>query len=156
MIQIDAPINPGNSGGPVADKQGRVFGIADSIASNTDQNAGVGFLVPIDLAKTVADKLVAGQPVEFAFLGVSTDTTSSSVVGDGAMVVDVTKDSPADKAGLEQGDKITAVDSSPVRDPVELGARVRSHNPGDVVTITFERDGNSHSAQVTLGSTKSK
>jgi len=156
MIQIDAPINPGNSGGPVADKQGRVFGIADSIVSQTDQNAGVGFLVPIDLAKAVADKLVAGDPVEFAFLGVSTDTTSSSVVGDGAVVVDVTQGSPADKAGLEQGDKITSVDSSPVRDPVELGARVRSHQPGDVVTITFERDGNSQSAQVTLGSTKSK
>ena len=103
MIQIDAPINPGNSGGPVADKQGRVFGIADSIVSQTDQNAGVGFLVPIDLAKAVADKLVAGQPVEFAFLGVSTDPTSSSVVGDGAVVVDVTKGSPADKAGLAAG-----------------------------------------------------
>ncbi len=106
------------------------------------ENAGVGFLVPIDLAKAVADKLVAGDPVEFAFLGVSTDPTSSSVVGDGAVVVDVTKDSPADKAGLQQGDKITSVDSSPVRDPVELGARVRSHQPGDIVTITFERDGN--------------
>jgi S1-C subfamily serine protease len=156
MIQIDAPINPGNSGGPVADRQGRVFGIADSIVSQTDQNAGVGFLVPIDLAKAVADKIVAGQPVEFAFLGVSTDTTSSSVVGDGAVVVDVTQGSPADKAGLQQGDKITSVDSSPVRDPVDLGARVRSHQPGDVVTITFERDGNQQSAQITLGSTKSK
>jgi putative serine protease PepD len=156
MIQIDAPINPGNSGGPVADKQGRVFGIADSIVSQTDQNAGVGFLVPIDLAKAVADKLVAGDPVEFAFLGVSTDPNSSSLVGDGALVVDVTKGSPADDAGLQQGDKITSVDSSPVRDPVELGARVRSHQPGDVVTIAFERDGNSQSAQVTLGSTKSK
>jgi len=156
MIQIDAPINPGNSGGPVADKQGRVFGIADSIASETGQNAGVGFLVPIDTAKAVADKLVAGQPVEFAFLGVSTDPNSSSVVGDGAVVVDVTKGSPADKAGLQQGDKITSVDSSPVRDPIELGARVRSHQPGDVVTITFQRDGNQQSAQVTLGSTKSK
>jgi putative serine protease PepD len=156
MIQIDAPINPGNSGGPVADKQGRVFGIADSIISQTDQSAGVGFLVPIDTAKAVADKLVAGQPVEFAFLGVSTDTTSSSVVGDGAVVVDVTKDSPADTAGLQQGDKITAVDSSPVRDPIELAARVRSHQPGDTVTVTFERDGKSQSASVTLGSSKSK
>jgi putative serine protease PepD len=158
MIQIDAPINPGNSGGPVADRQGRVFGIADSIVSQTDQSAGVGFLVPIDLAKEVADKLVAGQPVEFAFLGVSTDqnSTSNAVVGDGAVVVGVSKGSPADKAGLQQGDKITAVDSSPVHDPIELGARVRSHQPGDVVTITFERDGKSQSAQVTLGSTKSK
>jgi putative serine protease PepD len=156
MIQIDAPINPGNSGGPVADKQGRVFGIADSIITQTGENAGVGFLVPIDLAKDVADKLVAGDPVEFAFLGVSTDPTTTSVVGDGAVIVDVTKDSPADKAGLQQGDKITSIDSSPVRDPIELGARVRSHKPGDVVHVTFERDGNQQSVDVTLGSTKSK
>jgi putative serine protease PepD len=156
MIQIDAPINPGNSGGPVADKQGRVFGIADSIITQTGDNAGVGFLVPIDLAKDVADKLVAGDPVEFAFLGVSTDPTTTSVVGDGAVIVDVTKDSPADKAGLQQGDKIVSIDSSPVRDPIELGARVRSHKPGDVVHVTFERDGNQQSVDVTLGSTKSK
>jgi putative serine protease PepD len=156
MIQIDAPINPGNSGGPVADRQGRVFGISDQIVTQSGDNAGVGFLVPIDLAKAVADKLVAGQPVEFAFLGVSTDTTNSSSGGDGAVVVDVTQGTPADKAGLQQGDIITAVDSSPVRDPVELGARVRSHQPGDVVHITFERDGNSQTVDVTLASTKSK
>ncbi len=156
MIQIDAPINPGNSGGPVADRQGRVFGIADSIISQSGTNAGVGFLIPIDLAKAVADKLVAGEPVEFAFLGVSTDTTSSSLVGDGAVVVDVTSGSPADKAGIQQGDKILSVDSSPVRDPVELGARVRSHKPGDVVAVVFERNGTQQTVQVTLGSTKSK
>ena len=156
MYQIDAPINPGNSGGPVADRQGRIFGIADSIISQTDQSAGVGFLVPIDLAKAVADKLVAGQPVEFAFLGVSTDSRSSSLVGDGAVVVDVTSDSPADKGGLQEGDKILSIDSQPVHDPVELAARVRSHNPGDQVSITFERDGQQQSVDVVLGSTKSK
>src|SRR5581483_686549 len=156
MIQIDAPINPGNSGGPVADRQGRVFGIADSIITQTGDNAGVGFLIPIDLAKAVADKIVAGQPVEFAFLGVSTDTTSNSVVGDGAVVVEVTSNSPAERAGLQQGDKIVAVDSSPVRDPIELGARIRSHQPGDVVRLTFERDGKQQTVDVTLASTKSR
>jgi putative serine protease PepD len=156
MYQIDAPINPGNSGGPVADKQGRVFGMSDSIITQTGDNAGVGFLVPIDLAKAVADKLVAGDPVEFAFLGVSSDSQSTSLVGDGAIIVGVTSGSPADAAGLKEGDRITAVDSAPVRDSIELGARVRSHQPGDTVHITFVRDGNSQTIEVTLGSTKTK
>jgi putative serine protease PepD len=156
MYQIDAPINPGNSGGPVADRQGRVFGMSDSIITQTGENVGVGFLVPIDLAKAVADKLVAGQPVEFAFLGVSSDSQSTALVGDGAIVVGVTSGSPADKAGIQEGDRITSVDSAPVRDSIELGARVRSHNPGDTVHITFVRDGNSQTVEVVLGSTKTK
>jgi len=156
MYQIDAPINPGNSGGPVADRKGRVFGMSDSIITQTGENVGVGFLVPIDLAKAVADKLVAGDPVEFAFLGVSTDSQATSLVGDGAIVVDVTAGSPADKAGMQEGDRITSVDSAPVRDQIELGARVRSHQPGDTVHITFVRDGQEQTIEVVLGSTKTK
>jgi putative serine protease PepD len=157
MYQIDAPINPGNSGGPVADRQGRVFGMSNSIAG-ADVNVGLGFLVPIDLAKAVADKLVAGEPVEFAFLGVSTrvESTTAAGVGDGAIVVAVTASSPADKAGLQEGDRVTAVDSAPVRDEFELTARVRSHQPGDHVQITFMRDGQSKTIEVVLGSTKTK
>jgi putative serine protease PepD len=156
MYQIDAPINPGNSGGPVADKQGRVFGMSDSIITQTGENAGVGFIVPIDLAKAVADKIVAGEPVEFAFLGVSSDSQTTNVVGDGAILVGVTSGSPADQAGLQEGDRVTSIDSAPVRDSIELAARVRSHQPGDVVHVTFERDGDSQTVEVTLGSTKTK
>jgi len=156
MYQIDAPINPGNSGGPVADRQGRIFGMSDSIITQTGENVGVGFLVPIDLAKAVADKLVAGEPVEFAFLGVSSDSQTTALVGDGAIIVGVTSGSPADSAGMQEGDRVTAVDSAPVRDSIELGARVRSHLPGDTVHITFVRDGNSQTIEVTLGSTKTK
>ena len=156
MYQIDAPINPGNSGGPVADRKGRVFGMSDSIITQTGENVGVGFLVPIDLAKAVADKIVAGDPVEFAFLGVGADSQTNSVVGDGALVVDVSSGSPADKAGLQEGDRITQVDSAPVRDQIELGARVRSHQPGDTVHITFVRDGDTNTIEVELGSTKDK
>jgi putative serine protease PepD len=156
MYQIDAPINPGNSGGPVADRQGRVFGMSDSIITQTGENVGVGFLVPIDLAKAVADKIVAGDPVEFAFLGVSTDSQTTSLVGDGAIIVDVSSGSPADKAGLQEGDRVTMVDSAPVRDQIELGARIRSHQPGDTVHITFVRDGDEQTVEVALGSTKDK
>src|SRR5437763_8967879 len=157
MYQIDAPINPGNSGGPVADRQGRVFGMSNSIAG-ADVNVGLGFLVPIDLAKAVADKIVAGEPVEFAFLGVSTrvESTTAAGVGDGAIVVAVTASSPADKAGLQEGDRVTAVDSAPVRDEFELTVRVRSHQPGDHVQITFMRDGQSKTIEVVLGSTKTR
>jgi len=157
MYQIDAPINPGNSGGPVADKQGRVFGMSDSIAG-ANVNVGLGFLVPIDLAKQVADKIVAGEPVQFAFLGVSTrsDSTSAAVVGDGSIVVSVESGSPADQAGLKEGDRITGIDSTPVRDEDELTARVRSHQPGDHVQITFVRNGQTQTVPVVLGSTKTK
>lgn len=157
MYQIDAPINPGNSGGPVADREGRVFGMSNSIAG-ADVNVGLGFLVPIDVAKAVADKLVAGEPVEFAFLGVSTrvESTTTAGVGDGAIVVSVTSGSPADKAGIQEGDRITAVDSAPVRDEFELTARVRSHQPGDRVHITFVRDGQTQTVEVVLASTKTK
>jgi putative serine protease PepD len=156
MYQIDAPINPGNSGGPVADRQGRVFGMSDSIITQTGENVGVGFLVPIDLAKAVADKIVAGEPVEFAFLGISSDSQTTAIVGDGAIIVGVTSGSPADKAGLQEGDRITGLDSAPVRDSIELGARVRSHQPGDTVHVTFVRDGKSQTIEVVLGSTKTK
>jgi putative serine protease PepD len=77
-------------------------------------------------------------------------------VGDGAIVVDVTAGSPADKAGLQEGDRITSVDSAPVRDQIELGARVRSHQPGDTVHVTFVRDGQEQTVEVVLGSTKTK
>ncbi|MEY2431528.1 MAG: putative serine protease PepD [Acidimicrobiaceae bacterium] len=157
MYQIDAPINPGNSGGPVADRQARVFGMSDSIITQTGENVGVGFLVPIDLAKAVADKLVAGEPVEFAFLGVASQSQSTTaVVGDGAIVTIVTPGSPADKAGLKEGDRITSVDSAPVRDDIELRARVRSHAPGSSVHITFVREGTTQTLEVVLGSTKTK
>jgi putative serine protease PepD len=156
MIQIDTPINPGNSGGPVADLKGRVICIADQILSQTGENNGIGFCVPIDTAKAVADKMVAGQPVEFAFLGVSTDPTSTSGTSEGAIVVEVTSGTAADKAGLQQGDTITAVNGQQVTDPVELGAAIRSHQPGETVSLTVERDGSEQSVDVTLGSTKSK
>jgi putative serine protease PepD len=153
MIQTDAPINPGNSGGPLADKQGRVIGINDQIATSTGENTGVGFAIPIDTAKAVADKLVAGQPVDFAALGVTTDTPSSA---DGAVVTSVKSGSAADKAGVQEGDRITAVDASPVRDELDLIAKIRSHAPGDKVTLTIRRDGQDTTLDVTLGSTKDR
>jgi putative serine protease PepD len=153
MIQTDSAINPGNSGGPLADRGGRIIGINDQIATQTGENTGVGFAIPIDVAKAVADKLVAGDPVQFALLGVTTQSQGQGLVGTGAIVTTVEPGSPADAAGLQKGDRITAVDGAPVQDQVALAARVRSHQPGDSVTVTFQRDGQEQTITVTLGTT---
>jgi putative serine protease PepD len=92
--------------------------------------------------------------VEFGFLGVSTEPSQRLGTGDGATVVNVESGSAADKAGLTQGDEIIAIDGQPVHDPVELGARVRSHKPGDHIKLTIRRNGAEQSADVTLGSTR--
>jgi putative serine protease PepD len=153
MIQTDAPINPGNSGGALADREGRVIGINDAIESSSGTSAGVGFAIPIDTAKAVADKIVAGEPVTFAYLGVSTQDAGEGVVGSGAIVAQVVASGPAEDAGLQVGDTITAFDGSTVTGSLDLGAAVRSHQPGDRVELTVGRDDRTETVTVTLGST---
>lgn len=150
MLQTDAPINPGNSGGALADREGRVIGINDAIASESGSNAGIGFAVPIGTAAAVAERLVAGEPVEFAMLGVRT-APSPTGAGDGALVAEVVPGSAAEQAGLEQGDRVTEFDGEPVRDQLDLVARVRANQPGDEVGLVVERDGDETDITVTLG-----
>lgn len=151
-IQTDAPINSGNSGGALADRQGRVIGINDSIAtgrSGTTGNVGVGFAIPIEIAKTVADKLVAGESTAAGYLGVAgADATGAR---SGAVITSVERGSPAAKAGLGDADVVVAIDGQPVSSQVDLAARIRTRQPGDTVTLTVERDGEQRSVQVTLG-----
>jgi putative serine protease PepD len=154
MLQTDAPINPGNSGGALADRQGRIIGINDAIASSSGSNAGVGFAIPIDTAKAVADQIVAGQPVTFAFLGISSRDGGSGLVGSGAVVAEVSPASPAATAGLEVGDVVTAIDGTIVTGSVDLGAAIRAHQPGDSITLTLNRNGRTLTQAVTLGSTQ--
>jgi putative serine protease PepD len=153
MIQTDAPINPGNSGGALADREGRVIGINDAIESSSGTNAGVGFAIPIEIAKAVADKIVAGDPVTFAYLGVSTQDAGAGVVGTGAIVAQVVDGGPAQDGGLQVGDTITAFDGSSVAGSLDLGAAVRSRQPGDRIDLTVERDDRTETVTVTLGST---
>ncbi|HYF44713.1 MAG TPA: trypsin-like peptidase domain-containing protein, partial [Acidimicrobiales bacterium] len=109
VIQTDTPINPGNSGGALADRQGRIIGINDAILTGgvSSGNVGVGFAIPIDTAVAAAAHLERGEEVEFGFLGVQ----STSATGDdsGAQIVDVTPGSPADEAGIDEGDVIVQV-----------------------------------------------
>ena len=150
MVQTDAAINPGNSGGPLVDLNARVLGINDVIFTNSNDNAGVGFAISIDLAKIVADQITSGQEVSLALLGVS---VGSSPNGDaGGLVQSVGDGSAAAGAGIEVGDLIITVDGDPIRDSEELRAEVITRAPGTVVTIELIRGDERLSLNVALGS----
>ena len=150
-IQTDAPINSGNSGGALADRTGRVIGINDSIATgggDSTGNLGIGFAVPIDIAKAVADRIVAGESTEAGFLGVEgADATGSRA---GAAITSVSSGSPADKAGLTESDVVIAVDGKPVSSMIDLAAKVRTRQPGDTVELTVSANGSQRVVKVTL------
>jgi serine protease Do len=149
VVQTDAAINPGNSGGPLVNRAGEVIGINSFIQSEGGGSVGLGFAIPIDTAKRVADQLVAGDPVELGYLGVSTGEAGDGVVG--ALVADVEPGLAADAAGVRQGDVIVAVDGAPVVGSAELGAVIKDHDAGAVVELTVIRDGSELMISATLG-----
>ncbi|RAJ31235.1 putative serine protease PepD [Kitasatospora sp. SolWspMP-SS2h] len=163
-LQTDASINPGNSGGPLLDASGSVIGINSAIQSNTSGNGragsiGLGFAIPINQAKWVAQTLIKdGTPV-YAILGV---LRNDSYTGDGAQIATaavqgtpaVTPGGPADQAGLKAGDVITklggiAIDSGPT-----LVSEIWTHKPGEKVDVEYKRDGKAAKTTVTLGERK--
>jgi putative serine protease PepD len=146
-IQTDAAINHGNSGGPLLDMNGHVIGVNAQIESDSGGNDGVGFAIPSDAAKTVADTLIAGGKVQHAYLGIRVADASTS----GAQVTSVVSGSPADKAGLEAGDVITAIDGNTITSADDLTAQVGAHKPSDQITVTLTRDGASKKITVPLG-----
>ena len=148
-IQTDAAINHGNSGGPLIDvASGDVIGVNAQIESDSGDNSGVGFAIPINTAKSVADTLIAGGTVQHAYLGVSVSDSSN---GAGAAVGCVVANAPADKAGLKAGDVITALDGNPVSSADDLTSALGSRLPGDSVTLTVDRNGTTKTITVTLG-----
>ncbi|MGV9182114.1 S1C family serine protease [Arcanobacterium canis] len=158
-IQIDAAVNPGNSGGPVFDSEGRVVGIASSIASigqSRGQQAGsigLGFAIPVNLAKNVADQLIKNGVAEHAFFGVTISDGVAQFNGQariGAQVQSVTPGTPAAKAGIRPGDVITKIDGHNVSGGTSLTGYVRQYKSGDVVTVTFDRDGKLLDVDATL------
>jgi putative serine protease PepD len=150
-IQTDAPINPGNSGGPLANRDGEVIGINSYIQSETGGNVGLGFAVPIDIAAQVADALVAGQPVEFGYLGIEGGDAAGGDAG--ALIANVQPGSPAAEGGLQDGDLVVKVDGTAVTSFGDLGVIIRRHGPGDELQLTVNRDGDEQEVTVTLGST---
>src|SRR5262249_53470844 len=146
-IQTDAAINHGNSGGPLIDAAtNTVIGINDQIESDTNDNAGIGFAVPIDASRTVARTLIAGGTVKHAYVGVLIQS-----VDGGAKVTKVVSGSPAAKAGLKSGDVITSFDGKTVTSADELTAAVSPAQPGEKGTVTVHHAGATKRLSVTLG-----
>jgi S1-C subfamily serine protease len=131
------------------DRDGRVLGINVSIFSLSGANDGVGFAVPIDIAHDIAERVVAGEEIEGAFLGVTLGLVDSGPAG--AVITTVTPGSAADEAGLEVGDLVVEIDGSPVQRPADLAAQVQTNQPGDTVEIVAVRDGAEMTLTVTLG-----
>jgi putative serine protease PepD len=175
-IQTDAPINHGNSGGPLLDASGRVVGVNAQIQGGTvDANVGVGFAIPSDTARSVAQQLIAKGQVEHAWIGVQVETIPSGlsrlvrgVPAQGVTVASVVGGSPAAHAGLRAathqvtadgqtallgGDSIVALDGRPIHTAPQLADAVAQHKPGDRISLRVVRGGQARTVQVTLGST---
>jgi S1-C subfamily serine protease len=149
VLQTDAAINPGNSGGPLVDRDGRVLGINVSIFSLSGANDGVGFAVPIDVAHDIAERVVAGEEIEGAFLGVRLGVVESGQAG--AVITEVTSGSAADEGGLEVGDLVVEIEGAQVLSPADLAAQVQTHQPDSTVDLVVIRDGEELTLSVTLG-----
>ena len=170
VIQTDASINPGNSGGPLLDANGRVIGINSQIATGGGQGSvGIGFSVPVNTAKRLLPDLKAGEAVEHAYLGVQMQDVTDQLAEDlnlaadkGALVIEVTKGSPAEQAGLRGGrtqtgqgvaaggDLIVELDGKPVSDSSEVAAAISQKRPGDEVEITYYRGDSKKTVTVEL------
>ncbi|KUJ64693.1 protease [Streptomyces albus subsp. albus] len=164
-LQTDAPINPGNSGGPLMDSKARVIGINSAIRAADDGglaggqggSIGLGFAIPINQGKRVAEELINTGKATHPVIGVTLDT---GFTGDGARVntrtggggSPVNPGGPGDRAGIKPGDVITAVDGVRVHSGSELIVKIRSHRPGDRLRLTVERGGREHTIALTLGS----
>jgi putative serine protease PepD len=153
-IQTDAAINPGNSGGPLLNGNGEVIGVNSAIASTSGGQGGqpgsigLGFAIPIDTAKRIASEIVKTGKSTTPLIGVSLDP---QYTGPGAQVAEVTPGGGAAAAGLQTGDLVTAVDGVKIADATELIVKVRSHAPGDTLTLTVTRNGQTSDVSVTLG-----
>jgi S1-C subfamily serine protease len=149
VLQTDAAINPGNSGGPLVDREGRVLGINVSIFSLSGANDGVGFAVPIDVAHDIAERVVAGETIETAFLGVVGGDAESGQAG--ALITEVTPGTAADEAGIEVDDLVVSLDGVRVQGIGDLAAQVQTHRPGTTVELVVVREGEQITFEVTLG-----
>ncbi|WP_026922503.1 S1C family serine protease [Glycomyces arizonensis] len=152
-IQTDAAINPGNSGGPLTDIGGQVIGINTAIASTAAEgeqagNIGIGFAIPINQAKRIADEIIETGSASHSVIGAE---LGESDLGVGVTLSRILPDSPAEQAGLQDGDVLTSFDGQTVTENTELVALIRKLAPGTTVTVVYERDGQEDSAQVTLG-----
>jgi serine protease Do len=161
FIQTDAAINQGNSGGPLVDLHGRVVGINTAIASLTGGSNGVGFAIPVSLARVVMQQLIEHGSVERGWLGVvmgklTTDLARSFGFSgtDGVLIDDIDESGPAAKAGVKPGDIVFEIDGKRVRDTASFRNSIALTRPGSKVRLTLWRGGAAQKLDVRLGSPK--
>ncbi len=155
-IQTDAAINPGNSGGPLVNLQGQVVGVNSAIATNgggsiDDEagNIGVGFAIPVEQVVITANQILENGEAQYPVIGARVQTGGPAEF-DGATVDEVLADSPAQDAGLENGDLITHVNGARITDGIGLIVAIRTHQPGETIEFTVRRDGDEQTIEVTL------
>jgi Trypsin-like serine proteases, typically periplasmic, contain C-terminal PDZ domain len=165
LIQTDAAINPGNSGGPLLDAGGNVIGINTAIASNSN---GIGFAIPIDIARPIMAQAVAGQPLSRPYMGIhfvsitrqiadqqKLPVTVGALVGgvdtNGNPVSGVEAGKPADLGGVKDGDIIQSINGKVIDEEHPLDATLAQFSPGDTVSVQVLRDGKTVALSVTLG-----
>ena len=158
FIQTDAAINPGNSGGALIDLHGHLIGINTAIISGGGGNQGVGFAIPINMARNVMDQLVEHGKVIRGYLGVTIQPVDADMAkafglsqGGGALVGDISPDSPAAKAGIQRGDIILDLNGQMVNGPDDLSVHVSELAPGTVAHLKIFRNGQTREIDVTLG-----
>ncbi len=150
-IQTDAAINHGNSGGPLLDTQGRVIGVTAQIRSDSGGNEGVGFAIPSDTVRSIASQILANGKAEHAYIGIRLDASAR-----GARIAQVLPGMPATAAGLQAGDVITSIEGTKVTSAQGLQNAIASKRPGDTISVTYARAGQSHTVQVKLANRPSQ
>ncbi len=151
-IQTDAPINPGNSGGPLIDARSRVIGVNSAILTlgqetSSNGNIGLGFAIPIKQAAQIGNLLIKNGKATYPVIGANVGDESAG----GVSLASVESGGPAAKAGLREGDIVTTIDRQPVTTMEELIVAIRTHRPGERVTLAYSRGSNRARAVVTLG-----
>jgi serine protease Do len=159
FIQTDAPINPGNSGGAMVDDEGHLIGINTAILSgNSGGNQGIGFAVPINMARADMDQIVAHGKVEHGYIGILPQDVTAPLAkafnvpaNSGALVGEVTPNSPAASAGLKRGDVIVGINGQAIADANQLRLKIGMMAPNSTVALKVIRDGQTQNLNVTLG-----
>ena len=158
LIQTDAPISPGNSGGALVDAEGRVIGMNVAyLPPSTTGAQNIGFAIPGDTVTSVAQQIIDTGKVSHAYLGISYENVTPEMqqqfnlpVSKGIAVTNVGQGTPAEKAGIQQGDIIVKVDGTDVESDATLLSDLRQKKAGDTMTVTVNRDGKTQDLQVTL------
>ena len=158
FIQTDAAINPGNSGGPLVNLDGEVIGINTAIFSRSGGYMGVGFAIPVNLAKDIAQQLVSGGEVQRGYLGIMIQDLTPDLAEpfgldgkSGVLIANVDAGTPAERAGLKQGDVVIRYNGKPVRNVGSFRNRVAATAPDTAAKMTIIRDGRKRSIKVTIG-----